>query len=127
MHFKCANNLCVLTTYVCDGIQDCEDNSDELNCHDTPKTVLEGTMTSSNGTGDLQYDNCTELHLYCGSGECIPRDQQCDGQGQCADVSDEMNCPTVWRVDAIVLDHANRMAYISNVSHYKMLILGYLY
>lgn len=30
--FSCANGKCVPQTYHCDGVDDCHDNSDEINC-----------------------------------------------------------------------------------------------
>ena len=31
-HFKCGNQFCLLSVYICDGIVDCLDQSDENNC-----------------------------------------------------------------------------------------------
>ena len=31
-HFKCANQFCMLSLYICDGLADCPDQSDENNC-----------------------------------------------------------------------------------------------
>lgn len=32
--FKCNNGHCIAASYVCDQEDDCEDNSDELNCRE---------------------------------------------------------------------------------------------
>ena len=31
-HFRCANQFCILSLYICDGLADCPDQSDENNC-----------------------------------------------------------------------------------------------
>lgn len=35
---------------------------------------------------------CGPLDFPCGSGECAPRGWRCDGEGDCADGSDESGC-----------------------------------
>ena len=37
---------------------------------------------------------CKEDQFKCNSGHCIAKKLVCDGQKDCRDVSDEMNCPT---------------------------------
>ena len=39
-NFKCRNGLCIDTSYVCDGYNDCRDNSDENNCCEILKLNL---------------------------------------------------------------------------------------
>ena len=128
MHFKCASNQhaimheCILTTYLCDGNRDCEDNSDENNC--TYKTLTAESIELVNNTHSINnvYEYCSDLYFHCASGECIPLDQQCDGRAQCADSSDELGCSTGLRGAGIVLEFAHRNAYISHVSSYNLLI-----
>ncbi|KAH9493194.1 Deleted in malignant brain tumors 1 protein [Bulinus truncatus] len=38
--WKCANDQCVSNSSLCDGVQDCTDNSDELNCDLQSKTMV---------------------------------------------------------------------------------------
>lgn len=56
---------------MCDGQNDCQDRSDEMNC----QRVMEGCH--------LRCDNDTR---------CIPHTFLCDGEKDCADGSDEEKC-----------------------------------
>ncbi|XP_070148921.1 low-density lipoprotein receptor-related protein 2 [Polyergus mexicanus] len=73
--FTCANQRCVPKSWVCDGENDCLDNSDEMqNC--TKPT-------------------CSANEFQCKSGRCVPMTFHCDTENDCGDYSDEMGCPNV--------------------------------
>ncbi|XP_048506028.1 low-density lipoprotein receptor-related protein 2 isoform X2 [Athalia rosae] len=73
--FTCNNQRCVPKSWVCDGDDDCLDNSDEeQNC--TKPTC---------GTHEFQ----------CKSGRCVPMTFRCDTENDCGDYSDEAGCPNV--------------------------------
>ena len=66
--FQCKNKNCTLTTSLCDGIDDCGDNSDEAMCE----------------------HECPENQFKCRSnGRCVLGAWKCDGDKDCADGSDE--------------------------------------
>jgi low density lipoprotein-related protein 2 len=74
--FTCDNKRCIPKTWVCDGDDDCLDNSDEKgNC----------TEVSTCGAGDFR----------CNSGRCIPSSFKCDTDNDCGDFSDENGCTNV--------------------------------
>ncbi|KAK0162271.1 hypothetical protein PV327_008621 [Microctonus hyperodae] len=73
--FTCTNQRCVPQSWVCDGDDDCLDNSDEMqNC--TKPT-------------------CGPNEFQCQSGKCIGMRFRCDGKNDCDDYSDEVSCPNV--------------------------------
>ncbi|XP_018014652.1 uncharacterized protein LOC108671598 isoform X2 [Hyalella azteca] len=75
--FMCLDGSdCLLNSYVCDGNQNCADNSDENNC-----TV---SRPECSGADDFQ---CASTGL------CVPSSWLCDGADDCRDNSDEQNCP----------------------------------
>lgn len=53
----------------CDGIAECADHSDEMNC-----------------------PICSELQFQCDKGQCVDSQLRCNGEPDCADGSDELDC-----------------------------------
>ena len=101
--YACAAQICILTSYVCDGVFDCPDRSDELDCDhvwNTSTTSME----------------CVDLYYHCRLGRCIPRDFQCDKKADCDDASDELDCPTDQRERGVMLQKRHRELFISKVS-----------
>lgn len=73
--FTCNNQRCIPKAWVCDGDDDCLDNSDEeQNC--TKPT-------------------CGSTEFQCASGRCIPHNFYCDAENDCGDYSDETGCVNV--------------------------------
>ncbi|KAL4608616.1 sortilin-related receptor [Arapaima gigas] len=74
--FQCANGACVSLEWKCDGMDDCEDFSDEANCDST--TDMPG---------------CSHYFQFeCHNGRCVPSWWKCDGENDCGDWSDEAGC-----------------------------------
>lgn len=70
--FQCAHGKkCIERDQVCDGVPQCQDRSDELECFKT----MEGC-----------YHRCDD------KSRCIPETFLCDGEGDCQDGTDEANC-----------------------------------
>ncbi|XP_037040322.1 low-density lipoprotein receptor-related protein 1B-like [Bradysia coprophila] len=75
----CNNGQCIRNEWVCDGIVQCDDNSDEMNCPEM-----------NTGYGSVNMEACHPLDQFtCASGECIESSRFCDGNIDCDDDSDE--------------------------------------
>lgn len=72
-HTMCPRTfVCIATSWLCDGDDDCGDFSDETRC-----------------AGHLQ---CAADQFECTNGLCVPVEWRCDGDDDCKDGSDELNC-----------------------------------
>ncbi|XP_059057986.1 low-density lipoprotein receptor-related protein 2 [Achroia grisella] len=74
--FTCNNQRCIPKSWVCDGDDDCLDNSDEEFANCTKST-------------------CSASEFMCKSGRCIPATFKCDSENDCGDFSDETGCVNV--------------------------------
>ncbi|KAM6218940.1 basement membrane-specific heparan sulfate proteoglycan core protein [Rhynchocyon petersi] len=112
--FACHSyNECVALEYRCDRRPDCRDMSDELNCEEPvpssePPIVVETSPPPpESGKTIIQQPTdipapkppisqqgrpCGSHEFTCHSGECISKDYHCDGQEDCMDGSDELDC-----------------------------------
>ncbi|XP_056594957.1 suppressor of tumorigenicity 14 protein homolog [Triplophysa dalaica] len=71
----CPNKICLPKASVCDGVVDCKDRSDELNC----------TRAFQKG--------CSPTSFKCANGKCLSKiNPECDGIKDCKDGSDELRC-----------------------------------
>ncbi|XP_051895600.1 basement membrane-specific heparan sulfate proteoglycan core protein isoform X2 [Pristis pectinata] len=120
--FSCGSGECIPLDYRCDLRADCSDMSDEDNCAEiidaiiTPPTVRptapedttialvttrperpillpKVTAAPAPATADVLRP-CPIDKAVCQNGQCIPRDYLCDGERDCIDGSDELDCGT---------------------------------
>eukprot|EP00729_Bicosta_minor_P014518 gene14518-33975_t len=85
--FKCTDSgTCVNKNYVCNGLPDCDDGSDETSAAGCITTTPAPTLDPSCAAGG-------ELFV-CGDGKCKPIVYQCNSIRDCSDGSDEDGCTT---------------------------------
>ncbi len=96
--FSCSDRSCILSHYICDGNEDCLDGSDEENCDEVCEFFHQDERQSA-GANNCYQDcfpkncTCSALYYQCQrSGGCIPASTLCDGNFDCVDGEDEMDC-----------------------------------
>ncbi|KAL2085199.1 hypothetical protein ACEWY4_018519 [Coilia grayii] len=106
-YFLCSTGLCVEKSRRCDGLDDCQDESDEVFCSSPTKNcggseplhpiyVCNGESDCSNGRDEANCTSetpCSDISYRCKSGTCIlKRNARCDSVPDCPDQSDEEDC-----------------------------------
>ena len=94
-HFACYDGTCILEHYVCDGITDCPDNTDEVDCGHVCYFSDENIATGRKDcfSSCISPDcTCKKLYIHCQLGGCIPWSRVCDGVNDCPNHEDEQVC-----------------------------------
>ncbi|KAF3836505.1 hypothetical protein F7725_029063 [Dissostichus mawsoni] len=88
-YHACPNKVCLQKSSVCDGVVDCKDRSDELNCTRACECSSDITLTDQ----FKYFKGCSSSSYKCSNGKCVSKvNPECDGVKDCFDGSDEMRC-----------------------------------
>ncbi|XP_072042801.1 uncharacterized protein [Amphiura filiformis] len=101
--FRCSNLRCIAPDLMCNGADECGDNSDEMDCPTLetttePLTTLLATtepQTTTEFAMTTESDPCDIGNFACSrDGPCIDEGLQCDSLIDCIETrADEMGCP----------------------------------
>lgn len=130
--FRCANGFCIYSSWVCDGMKDCDTGEDEAQEHCTSvipcskkqfQCKKDGSCIPASAVCNHRQDcpdgtdedachhvipiepatpSCSLGYFPCDSSLCVPLAAFCDGKRDCADGYDEMNCTNVQRVHQVL-------------------------
>ena len=94
-HFACKDGTCILENYVCDGVTDCPDNTDEVDCDHVCNFSNVNNVTGKKDCFSSCISStcvCSDLYFHCTLGGCIPWSRVCDGVDDCPNNEDEQVC-----------------------------------
>lgn len=103
--YACDKYTCIDDDQVCDGIVDCINASDEIDCdyiyikrweeyQRVNGQLGEFDPPFQNSIEDTSLDGCNRYEHPC-DGRCINALNVCDGKGDCLDGTDEEGCPNL--------------------------------
>ncbi|XP_072042841.1 uncharacterized protein [Amphiura filiformis] len=100
--WRCANTRCIPPSLICNGENNCKDNSDEENCPTTVATTESSTTTEQIITTDssttielmtTKPDPCPDSFACSAEGPCIDKSLVCDAFVDCPlTKEDEVHC-----------------------------------
>lgn len=88
-------------------MNDCGDNSDELQCRECLAVAWWGNLPGiaslalTPGSVVLSLPECATGNIKCSNGKCIPESQKCNGKDDCGDGSDEGKCDSGKRKETL--------------------------
>ncbi|XP_038050981.1 CUB and sushi domain-containing protein 1-like [Patiria miniata] len=84
--FHCGNGFCITNSSLCNGFLDCINYEDERNCDDIfcPGSYKCNNLSTSSMSSSFT-DNLSQA-------QCIPLAQVCDGEENCPESDDEIQC-----------------------------------
>lgn len=88
----CTNRECIPKNKVCDGHTDCSDGSDETRCSMSTSKYIDITVNYLLISFLKGMFGCQPNEFRCSNKKCILKTWVCDGQDDCGDNFDELNC-----------------------------------